>query len=299
MACWAAAFKNSLADGRQKSPARGPFKKLDGKPRCLSTLESTWHHCDPTFLPSGVARLGSCAVDVIMNIGSLVKAKTKRNTAWCILREFAHFRPKGIGILFLFHLISLPLAWSGRKQEIPAELCQQQESFTPCRCQSQCLSYSLSVWRNFNWITKKQTIIREYPTKQLNLMFIYAHLCTLVKNCQQYPSIFKKLMLLRPCLHWQPFLDSWPRCVPSHQWSCWRPCPAATCSNMLPSIKPSWVIRYEHHLPQKSLCAFFPLPLFSASSAASRTAFAAFISLVETNSLLIRNVTLSSMWLKA
>ena len=47
----------------------------------------------------------------------------------------------------------------------------------------------------------------------------------------------------------------------------------------------------------KTRCAFFPLPLFSASSAASRTAFAAFISLVETNSLLIRNVTLASMWL--
>lgn len=118
MACWAAAFKSSLADARQKSPARGPFQKMDGTPRCLSTLESPWHHCDPTFLPSGVARLGSCAGDVIMNIGSLVKAKVKRNTAWCILREFAHVRPKGIGILFLFHLISLPLAWSGRKQEI-------------------------------------------------------------------------------------------------------------------------------------------------------------------------------------
>lgn len=127
-------------------------------------------------------------------------------------------------------------------------------------CQSQCLSYSLSVWRNFNWITKKQTIICKYPTKQLNLMFIYAHLCTLVKNCQQYPSIFKKLMLLRPCLHWQPFLDSWPRCVPSHQWSCWRPCPAATCSNMLPSIKPSWVIRYEHHLAIKPAAPSFLCP---------------------------------------
>ena len=142
-------------------------------------------------------------------------------------------------------------------------------------------------------------------------------------TCQELstvPSIFKKLMLVQTmrllsaalCLHWQRFLGSWPQCVPSHQWSCRRLCPTVTNPASFPKALKRRIDRlYSSNMFQHasinqtilkkwmllSLCAFFPLPLFSASSAASRTAFAAFISLVETNSLLIAIVTLPSMWL--